>query len=84
VHSIRGAAAAALAVLCAPTRATRTTDQRHTIAPALPGLKGRVLNYDDAIELVYDSERPLVVEGYQIPTRGRARRSWRSRLRQSC
>jgi hypothetical protein len=72
VHSIRGAAAAALAVLCvaAPAALAHEGNPNYrsgvrAIAPALPGLKARVLNYDDAIELVYDGERPLVVEGYR-------------------
>jgi hypothetical protein len=72
VHSIRGAVAAALAVLCvaAPAALAHEGNPNYrsdvrAIAPALPGLKARVLNYDDAIELVYDGERPLVVEGYR-------------------
>jgi hypothetical protein len=72
VHSIRGAVAAALAVLCvaAPAALAHEGNPNYrsevsTIAPALPGLEARVLNYDDAIELVYDGERPLVVEGYR-------------------
>jgi hypothetical protein len=36
-----------------------------TIAPALPGLEAQVLNHDDRIQLVYDGDRPLVVEGYR-------------------
>jgi hypothetical protein len=72
VHSIRGAAAAALAVLCGAAPAALAHEgnpnyrsEVRAIAPALPGLEARVLNYDDAIELVYDGERPLVVEGYR-------------------
>jgi hypothetical protein len=72
VLSIRGAAAAALAVLCAaapPALAHEGNPSYRSevrgIAPALPGLDARVLNYDDAIQLVYDGERPLVVEGYR-------------------
>jgi hypothetical protein len=72
VHSIRGAAAAALAVLCVAAPAALAHEgnpnyrsEVRAIAPALPGLDARVLNYDDAIELVYDGERPLVVEGYR-------------------
>jgi hypothetical protein len=72
VHSFRGAAAAALAVLCvaAPAALAHEGNPNYrsevsAIAPALPGLEARVLNYDDAIELVYDGERPLVVEGYR-------------------
>lgn len=72
MHSIRGAAAVALAVLCAAAPAALAHEgnpnyrsEVRAIAPALPGLEARVLNYDDAIELVYDGERPLVVEGYR-------------------
>jgi hypothetical protein len=72
VHSFRGAAAAALAVLCvaAPAALAHEGNPNYrsevsAIAPALPGLEARVLNYDDAIQLVYDGERPLVVEGYR-------------------
>jgi hypothetical protein len=72
VHSIRGAAAAALAVLCvaAPAALAHEGNPNYrsevtAIAPALPGLEARVLNYDDAIELAYDGEEPLVVEGYR-------------------
>jgi hypothetical protein len=72
VHSIRGAAAAALAVLCvaAPAALAHEGNPNYrsevsAIAPELPGLEARVLNYDDAIELVYDGEQPLVVEGYR-------------------
>jgi hypothetical protein len=72
VHSIRGAVAAALAVLCvaAPAALAHEGNPNYrsevsTIAPALPGLEASVLNYDDAIELVYEGERPLVVEGYR-------------------
>jgi hypothetical protein len=72
VHSIRGAAAAALAVLCVAAPAALAHEgnpnyrsEVRAIAPALPGLDARVLNYDDALELAYDGERPLVVEGYR-------------------
>ena len=72
MHSIRGAVAAALAVLCvaAPVAFAHEGNPNYrsevsAIAPALPGLEARVLNYDDAIELAYDGERPLVVEGYR-------------------
>jgi hypothetical protein len=72
VHSIRGAVAAALAVLCvaAPVALAHEGNPNYrsevsAIAPELPGLEARVLNYDDAIELVYDGEQPLVVEGYR-------------------
>ena len=72
MHSIRGAAAAAFAVLCAAAPAALAHEGNpnyrsdvRTIAPALPGLDARVLNHDDRIELVYDGERPLVVEGYR-------------------
>jgi hypothetical protein len=72
VHSFRGAAAAALAVLsvAAPAALAHEGNPNYrsevsAIAPALPGLEARVLNYDDAIELVYDGQRPLVVEGYR-------------------
>jgi hypothetical protein len=72
VHSIRGAAAVALAVLCvaAPVALAHEGNPNYrsevsAIAPELPGLEARVLNYDDAIELVYDGEQPLVVEGYR-------------------
>ena len=70
--SIRGAAAVALAVLCvvAPAALAHEGNPNYrsevrTIAPALPGLEAHVLNHDDRIELVYDGERPLVVEGYR-------------------
>jgi hypothetical protein len=72
VHSIPGAAAAVLAVLCAAAPAALAHEgnpnyrsEVRAIVPALPGLEARVLNYDDAIELAYDGERPLVVEGYR-------------------
>ena len=72
MHSIRGAAAAALAVLCvaAPAALAHEGNPNYrsevsSIAPALPGLEARVLNYDDAIQLVYGGDRPLVVEGYR-------------------
>jgi hypothetical protein len=72
VHSIRGAAAAALAVLCVAAPAALAHEgnpnyrsQVRAVAPALEGLEARVLNHDDRIELVYDGERTLVVEGYR-------------------
>ena len=72
MHSIRGAAAAALAVLCVAAPAALAHEgnpnyrsEVRAIAPALPGLEARVLNFDDAIEVRYDGERPLVVEGYR-------------------
>jgi hypothetical protein len=72
VHSIRGAAAAALALLlvAAPAALAHEGNPNYrsevrAIAPALPGLDARVLNHDDAIELDYEGERPLVVEGYR-------------------
>jgi hypothetical protein len=72
VQSIRGAVAAALFVLCVAAPAALAHEgnpnyrsEVRTIAPPLPGLQARVLNYDDAIQLVYDGERPLVVEGYR-------------------
>jgi hypothetical protein len=72
VLSIRGAAAAALAVLCVAAPAALAHEgnpnyrsEVRAIAPALPGLEARVRGYDDAIELVYDGEHPLVVEGYR-------------------
>jgi len=72
VHSIRGAAAAAFAVLCvaaAPALAREGNPNYRSevsgVAPALPGLEAHVLNHDDRIELVYDGERPLVVQGYR-------------------
>jgi hypothetical protein len=72
VQSIRGAVAAALAVLCVAAPAALAHEgnpnyrsEVRTIAPALPGLEARVLNYDDAIQLAYEGERPLVVEGYR-------------------
>jgi hypothetical protein len=72
VLSIRGAAAVALAVLCvaAPAALAHKGNPNYrsevrTIAPALPGLEAHVLNHDDRIELVYDGDRPLVVQGYR-------------------
>ena len=72
MHSIRGAAAAALAVLCVAAPAALAHEgnpnyrsEVRAIAPALPGLEARVLNFDDAIDVRYDGERPLVVEGYR-------------------
>jgi hypothetical protein len=69
---IRGAAAAALAALCvaAPTALAHEGNPSYrsevrAIAPALPGLEAHVLNHDDRIELVYEGERTLVVEGYR-------------------
>ncbi|MGH2845997.1 MAG: hypothetical protein ACRDL0_08300 [Thermoleophilaceae bacterium] len=70
--SIRGAATVALAALCvvAPIAVAHEGNPNYSsevreIAPALPGLDARVLNYDDRIELVYDGGRPLVVDGYR-------------------
>jgi hypothetical protein len=72
VHSIRGAAAVALAVLCVAAPAALAHEgnpnyrsEVRTIAPALPGLEAHILSHDDRIELVYDGERPLVVQGYR-------------------
>ncbi|MGH2805190.1 MAG: hypothetical protein ACRDL4_19465 [Thermoleophilaceae bacterium] len=62
----------ALAALCvvAPIAVAHEGNPNYSsevreIAPALPGLDARVLNYDDRIELVYDGGRPLVVDGYR-------------------
>jgi hypothetical protein len=72
VTSIRGAVAAALAVLCAvaPTALAHEGNPNYrsevrAIAPALPGLDAEVLNHDDRIQVIYDGDRPLVVEGYR-------------------
>jgi hypothetical protein len=72
VLSIRGAAAAAFAVLCGAAPAALAHEgnpnfrsEVSAIAPALPGLEAHVLGHDDRIELVYDGERTLVVEGYR-------------------
>jgi hypothetical protein len=72
VFTIRGAVAAALAVLCtaAPVALAHEgnpnfSSEVRAIAPALPGLEARVLNFDDGIQFVYDGDRPLVVEGYR-------------------
>ena len=72
MHSIRGAAAAAFAVLCvaAPPALAHEGNPNYrsavrTIAPALPGLEAQILNHDDRIEVVYEGERPLVIEGYR-------------------
>jgi hypothetical protein len=72
VHSIGGAVAAAFTALCvAPPVALahegnpNYRSEVRVIAPALPGLEAHVLNHDDRIELVYDGDRRLVVEGYR-------------------
>jgi hypothetical protein len=72
VPSIRGAAAVALAALCAaaPIAVAHEGNPNYRsivrqIAPAVLGLEAHVLNYDDRIELVYDGDRVLVVEGYR-------------------
>jgi hypothetical protein len=72
VLSVRGAAAAALAVLCVAAPAALAHEgnpnfesEVRTIAPALPGLHAQILNHDDRIEVVYEGESPLVVEGYR-------------------
>jgi hypothetical protein len=72
VHSIRGAAAAVLAVLCVAAPAALAHEgnpnyrsEVRAIAPAQPGLEAQILNHDDRIEVVYEGERPLVVEGYR-------------------
>lgn len=69
---IRGAAAAALAALCAtaPVAVAHEGNPNYrsvvrAIAPALRGLDARVLNYDDRIQLDYEGEETLVVEGYR-------------------
>jgi hypothetical protein len=72
VISIRGAVAAALLALCAAAPATSAHEGNpnyrsavREIAPAVPGLDARVLNFDDRIEFVYDGDRELVVDGYR-------------------
>jgi hypothetical protein len=72
VTSIRGVAAAALVALCAAAPAATAHEgnpnyrsEVRAISPALPGLKASVLNHDDRIQLVYDGDRPLLVEGYR-------------------
>jgi hypothetical protein len=72
VTFIRGAAAAVLAVLCAAAPVALAHEgnpnyesEVRSIAPALPGLDAEVLNHDDRIQVVYDGDRPLVVEGYR-------------------
>jgi hypothetical protein len=72
VPSIRGAAALALTALCVVAPAARAHEgnpnyrsEVRAVAPALPGLDARILNYDDRIELTYDGPRPLVVKGYR-------------------
>lgn len=68
--TIRRAVATALAALCAAPSAASAHEgnpnyRSDVRTPALPGLDVRVLNYDDRIELDYDGERPLLVEGYR-------------------
>jgi hypothetical protein len=72
VSSIRGAVAATFAVLCATAPVALAHEgnpnyrsEVRAIAPAVPGLEARVLNYDDGIQFVYDGDRPLLVEGYR-------------------
>jgi hypothetical protein len=72
VPVIRRAVAAALCALCvtAPIAVAHEGNPNYRsevreIAPALPGLDARVLNYDDRIQLTYRGERPLVVAGYR-------------------
>jgi hypothetical protein len=72
VLSIRGAAAAAFAALCVAAPAALAHEgnpnyrsEVRAIAPALPGLEAQVQNHDDRIEVVYEGDRPLVVEGYR-------------------
>jgi hypothetical protein len=72
VTSIRGALAAALFALpvAAPAATAHEGNPNYrsevrSIAPAVPGLEARVLNFDDRIEFVYAGDRDLVVEGYR-------------------
>jgi len=72
VFSLRGAVAAALLAPCvaAPAAAAHQGNPNYrsdvrSIAPAVAGLHARVLNYDDRIELVYEGDSPLVVDGYR-------------------
>jgi hypothetical protein len=72
VFSTRGAVAAALLALCvtAPAAVAHEGNPNYRsevrrIAPTVPGLHAHVLNFDDRIELVYDGDRELVVEGYR-------------------
>jgi len=72
VASLRVAAAAGLAALCAtaPAAFAHEGDPKYSsdvrrVAPALPGLEARVLNNDDRIELIYEGDETLVVEGYR-------------------
>jgi hypothetical protein len=72
VLRIRGAAAAALAALCAvaPTAVAHKGNPNYrsevqAISPAIVGLEAQVLNYDDRIELRNDSGETVVVEGYR-------------------
>jgi hypothetical protein len=68
----RGAVAAALVALCAaaPPAVAHEGNPNYrsevrAIAPAVPGLDARVLNFDDRIEFVYSGDRDLVVDGYR-------------------
>jgi hypothetical protein len=72
LKSIRGAAGAALVALCvvAPTASAHQGNPNYrsdvrAIAPAVPGLSARVLNFDDRIELVYSGSSDVVVDGYR-------------------
>jgi hypothetical protein len=72
VPSIRGAAALALVALSVAAPAAHAHEgnpnyrsEVRAVAPALPGVDARILNYDDRIELSYDGPRPLVVKGYR-------------------
>jgi hypothetical protein len=72
VPSIRGAVGTALVALCvaAPLALAHEGNPNYRsevreVEPALPGLDAHVLNNDDRIEVVYDGERTLVVEGYR-------------------
>ncbi len=72
MFSTRGAVAAALVALCVavPDALAHEGNPNYrsevrSIAPAVPGLHARVLNFDDRIELVYDGHDQLIVDGYR-------------------
>jgi hypothetical protein len=72
VRSSRGVAGAALAALCiaAPPALAHEGNPNYksevrAVAQALEGLEAQVLNNDDRIQVVYDGDETLVVEGYR-------------------
>jgi hypothetical protein len=72
VPFIRSTTAGVLAALCvaAPAAVAHEGNPNYrstvrAIAPAVAGLDARVLNHDDRIELDYEGDAALVIEGYR-------------------